>query len=104
MQTIKFIVREFETKKGVAFSKADIKGKYLPLAAAEDEVYYTIRFVGKNVEMPTKAGVYEVAFNEGDMWIDSRVEYAEKHILRIKAVKCVFNKPLPRLDKDIRAK
>lgn len=104
MQSIKFIVREFETKKGAAFTKADVKGKFIPLAVAEDEVYYTIRFVGKTVEMPTKAGVYEVAYNDGDMWIDSRPEYADKHILRIKAVKCLFSKPLPKLDKDIRLK
>ena len=104
IQSIKFIVREFETQKGVSFSKADVKGKFLPLATAADEVYYTVRFVGKNVEMPTKAGVYEVAFNEGDMWIDTRPEYAEKHILRVKAIKCVYSKALPRLDKDIRVK
>ena len=104
MKSIKFIVREFETEKGVAFSKADVKGKFINLAVAEDEVYYTVRFVGKAVEMPTKAGIYEVAFKDGDMWIDSRAEYADKHILRIRAVKCVFSKPLPKLDKDIRVK
>ena len=104
MNSIKFIVREFETKKGVPFTKADVKGKFLPLAVAEDEVYYTVRFVGKSVEMPTKAGVYEVAFEDGGMWIDSRAEYADKHILRIKAVKCVFTKHLPKLDKDVRVK
>ena len=104
MNSIKFIVREFETKKGVPFTKADVKGKFIPLAVAEDEVYYLVKFTGKAVEMPSKAGVYEVAFQDGDMWIDSRPEYADKHILRIKAVKCVFVKHLPKLDKDVRVK
>ena len=104
MQSIKFIVKEFVTKKGMPFSKADIKGQYIPLAVAEDDVYYTVRFVGNTCEMPTEAGVYEVAFKEGDLWIDNRPEYAEKHILRIKAVKCVFSKPLTKLDKDVRVK
>ena len=104
MQSLKFIVREFKTEKGQPFSKADVKGKFIPLAVAEDEVYYTVRFVGKTVEMPQVKGIYEVAYKDGDMWIDNRPQYADKHILRIKAVKCVFSKPLPKLDKDIRVK
>lgn len=105
MQSIKIIVNEFATKKGTSFIKAEVKGKFLPLATAEDDVYYRVSFVSKTVEMPKEKGVYEVSYNEGDMWIDNRPDFAEKHILRIKPYKCVYVKPLlPPVEKDVRAK
>lgn len=104
MQSIKFVVRVFDKKAGGKFSKAEVKGKFLPLATAEDEVYYTVKFAGKTCELPTAEGIYEVSYNEGELWIDNRPEYVEKHILRVRPYKCVFNKPLPKIDKDIRVK
>jgi len=89
MKTIKFVVNEFTTKEGVSFSKATIKGKFLPLALAEEETYYNVRFVG-NVKIPTKKGIYEVSYNDNGLWIDSRKDFIEKHIVRINAVRCVF--------------
>ena len=99
-KTIKIIVRKFETKEGKSFVKATAKGKFLPLAVVEDDVNYIIKFVGS--QLPTQEGIYEVAYEEGNMWLDQRTEYVEKNIVRIKALKCVFNKYLPKLDKDIR--
>lgn len=99
-KTIKIIVRKFETKEGKSFVKATAKGKFLPLAVVEDDVNYNIKFVGS--QLPTQEGIYEVAYEEGNMWLDQRAEYVEKNIVRIKALKCVFNKYLPKLDKDIR--
>lgn len=102
MQSIKFIVKKYDKKTGGTFAKAQIKGKFVPLATAEDEVYYNVKFVSKNVALPTEEGIYEVSYAENDLWIDNRPEMIEKHILRIKPYKCVFNKPLPKLEKDIR--
>ena len=99
-KAIKIIVRSFKTKEGKTFVKAVAKGKYLPLALVEDEVNYNIKFVGAS--LPTEEGIYEVAYEEGNLWLDQRAEYVEKNIVRIKPTKCIFNKYLPKLDKDIR--
>jgi len=98
MKSIKIIVNEYQTKEGKKFSKAHVKGKFLPLAVASEEVSYNVKFVG-SVVLPTKAGIYEVAFEENGLWIDSRPEYAEKNILRVRAVRVVYSKPLPVIDK-----
>lgn len=100
MKSIKIIVNEFTTKKGSTFIKAEIKGKFIPLATAEDDKYYRVSFVSKTVEMPKEKGIYEVSFVEGDLWIDNRPEYAEKHILRVKPYKCVYCKPLVEKTED----
>ena len=100
MKSIKIIVNEFTTKKGSPFIKAEIKGKFIPLATAEDDKYYRVSFVSKTVEMPKEKGIYEVSFVEGDLWIDNRPEYAEKHILRVKPYKCVFYKALVEKTED----
>lgn len=102
LKTFKFIVRKFEKKTGGTFTKAEVKGKFINLATTEDEVYYTVKFVSKSVELPNEEGIYEVSYTDGDLWVDQRPEYAEKHILRVKPFKCVFSKPLPRLEKDVR--
>lgn len=99
-KSIKVIVREFSTKEGKKFVKATAKGKYLPLALVDDEVNYDIKFVGAS--LPTSEGIYEVAYEEGNLWLDQRAEFIEKNIVRIKPTKCIFNKYLPKLDKDIR--
>lgn len=93
MKSIKIIVKECETKEGVPFVSASVKGKYIPIAIALQEVNYKVRFVG-DTKLPTKEGVYEVAFEDNGLWIDTREGYAEKNILRCRAVRVVFNKPL----------
>lgn len=99
-KSIKIIVRAYSTKEGKAFVKATAKGQYLPLAMVDDDVNYNIKFVGAS--LPTSEGIYEVAFEEGNLWLDQRAEFIEKNIVRVKPTKCVFNKYLPKLDKDIR--
>lgn len=99
-KVIKMIVKQYTTKEGRSFVKATAKGKYLPLVLAEEDVNYTIKFV--NGTLPSHEGIYEVAFEEGRMWIDTRPEYIEKNIVRVEPYKCVFSKYLPKLDKDIR--
>ena len=105
MQTVKIIVRSYEKKDGGKFTKLSIGGKYLPLALAEDQIQYTVKFTAKSeCKEPTVEGIYEVAFAEGGLWLDTRPEAANKNIVRINAHKCVFSKALPKLDKDIRVK
>lgn len=99
-KSIKVIVREFSTKEGKKFVKATAKGKYLPLALVDDETNYDIKFVGAS--LPSSEGIYEVAYEEGNLWLDQRAEFIEKNIVRVKPSKCIFNKYLPKLDKDIR--
>lgn len=102
LKTLTFLVKKFEKKAGGSFVKAEVKGKFVNLATSEDDIYYRVQFVGNTCELPKEEGVYTVSYEEGNMWIDQRPEYADKHILRVKAFKCVFTKPLPRLEKDIR--
>lgn len=95
LKSIKFILKNYKSKDGREFSKATCKGEYLPLALAETDVYYTIKFTSKSLSpMPSNEGVYEVSFDENGIWIDSRIEQSEKHIVRINAKKVVFSKPL----------
>ena len=105
MEKISIIVRNYQTKDGRTFTKLSVGGKFLPDVLAEDSVSYRVAFSKKSAaEEPKEDGIYEVAYNEGDLWIDSRPAYAEKHIVRIVAQKVRFSKPLPKLDKDIRVK
>ena len=66
----------------------------------DDEVNYDIKFVGTS--LPTSEGIYEVAYEEGNLWLDQRAEFIEKSIVRVKPTKVIFNKYLPKLDKEIR--
>ena len=103
MEKLVCIVRNYETKDGRTFTKISVGGKFLPFVLAEDGVSYRVSFNKKSpAQEPKEDGIYEIAYNEGDLWIDSRPEYAEKHIVRITAQKVRFSKPLPRLEKDIR--
>ena len=100
MKSIKIYVNEFVKKDGKGtFLKANVKGKYVPLAVAEEETIYNVRFVEGGAKAPAKAGIYDVAYEEGNLWIDSRPEYAEANILRVKAKRVVFNSYLPKQDK-----
>lgn len=99
-QSVKIIVRNYEKKTGGKFTKLSIGGKFLPLAIAEDDVNYQVKFTSKSLcKEPTEEGIYEVAYEEGKLWIDSRPEVADKNIVRIEATKWVFLKHLPKLDK-----
>lgn len=105
MEKLSVIVRNYETKDGRTFTKISVGGKFLPDVLAEDEVSYRVSFNKKSpAEEPKNDGIYEVAYNEGDLWIDTRPEFIEKHIVRIVAQKVRFSKPLPKLDKDVRVK
>ena len=102
MRTIKIIAKSFEKKGGGSFTKLSVGGKFLPLALAEDDVRYIVKFTANSdVKEPVESGIYEVAYYEDKLWIDSRPECADKNIVRVQAHKVVFSKPLPRLEKDI---
>ena len=97
MQKVKFIVNQFTTKKGVPFTKATILGKYIPSVDANPEVRYPVRFTKvSQCEQPTKAGVYEVGFEDKGAWLDSRDP--TKPVFRINAVRCRYDKPLVQRD------
>lgn len=103
MNTIKVIVRKFTTKKeGKEFYTLRAKGKYLPLALADEETDYNVRLCG-SVTLPkdAKEGIYEVAFESGKLWIDDRFEMLDKNIVRCKATRIVFHKPLPVFAKEV---
>lgn len=101
MQKVKFIVNQFTTKKGVAFTKATILGKYIPSVDANPEVRYPVRFTkASKCELPTKAGVYEVGYEEKGAWLDLR--NPENPVFRINAVRCRFDKPLAPRDAAIK--
>ena len=105
LKSIKIIVREYQKKEGGTFTKITCGGKYLPLAVAEEDVNYTVKFTSKSkAPVPTKEGIYEVAYEDGALWIDQRPEAQGRAILRINASKVVFSRVLPKLEKDIRLK
>lgn len=104
MNSIKVIVRKFVTKKeGKEFYTLKAKGKYLPLATVSEDVNYDVRLVG-DVKLSPKAaeGIYEVAYEDKGLWHDRREDMKDKNIVRCKAVRVVFQKPLPVFDKDVR--
>ena len=104
MQIVKIIVRNYQKKAGGTFTKLSIGGKFINDVLAEESQNYQVKFTSKSaVKEPTQEGIYEVAFNDGEAWIDSRPENAEKFIYRITAQKVKFYKALPRLEKDVRA-
>ena len=103
MQKVKIIVRKYEKKAGGTFTKLSIGGKFINDVLAEESATYQVKFTSKSaVKEPSEEGIYEVAFNDGEAWIDTRPEMANKNIFRITAQKVKFSKPLPRLEKDIR--
>lgn len=103
MQKVKIIVKVFNKKAGGTFAKLSIGGKFINDVLADETTQYQVKFTSRSaVKEPTQEGIYEVAFNDGEAWIDSRPENADKHIYRITAQKVRFDKPLPRLERDIR--
>ena len=103
MLKIKIIARCYQKKAGGSFTKLSIGGKFINDVLADELTQYQVKFTSKSaVKEPTEEGVYEVAFNEGEAWIDTRPEMADKHVYRVTAQKVKYFKPLPRLEKDIR--
>ena len=102
MNTIKLLVKKFVTKAGKEFFSISKKGQYLPLSAVEPDKYYSIRLCGE-AKMPTKEGIYEASYDKNGLWLDTRTNFVGKNIVRLKAVRIVFQEPLPVFDKDIRA-
>ena len=103
MLKVKVIVRNYQKKAGGTFSKISIGGKFIPDVLADELTQYQVKFTSKSaVKEPTEEGIYEVAYNEGEAWIDTRPEMSDKHVYRITAQRVKFYKPLPRLEKDIR--
>ena len=103
MEKISVIVRNYKTKDGRPFTKVSIGGKFINDVLAEENETYQVKFTSKSaVKEPSEEGIYEVAFNDGEAWIDTREEFLEKHIFRITAQRIKKVKPLPRLEKDIR--
>ena len=103
MQKVKIIVRKYEKKAGGTFTKLSIGGKFINDILADESISYQVKFTANSqVKEPSEEGIYEVAFNDGEAWIDTRPEYEDKHVFRITAQKVKFSKPLPRLEKDIR--
>ena len=103
MQKVKVIVRKYEKKSGGTFVKISIGGKFINDVLADETTSYQVKFTSKSaVKEPSEEGIYEVAFNDNEAWIDNRPEMAGKNIFRITAQKVKFSKPLPRLEKDIR--
>ena len=103
MEKIKIIVRKFEKKAGGTFVKLFIGGKFINDVLADENTQYQVKFTAKSaVKEPSEEGIYEVAYNEGECWIDTRPDFLEKHVLRITAQKVKFFKALHRLEKDIR--
>lgn len=101
MQKAKIIVRNYLTKQNTTFTKLTIGGKYIKDVLADEHASYQVKFTAKSaVKEPTKEGIYEVAFNDGEAWIDSRPELGDRRIYRITAQRVMFHKPLPKLDKD----
>ena len=95
MKTIKVSLKNYQTKQNTTFTKVYAKGKYIPIATAELETNYTIKFVadGTSFKLPTKEGFYTLAVS--DCWIDTRPSYADKNIVRVKAVRMVFEGEFP---------
>lgn len=103
MQKVKIIVRKYEKKAGGTFTKLSIGGKFINDVLADESAQYQVKFTSKSaVKEPSEEGIYEVAYNDNEAWIDTRPEMVEKNIFRITAQKVKFSKPLPRLEKDIR--
>lgn len=102
MQKVKIIVRKYEKKAGGTFVKLSIGGKFVPDVLADDNTSYQVKFTSKSlVKEPTEEGIYEVAYEEDGLWIDTRPELSG-NIVRINAVKTKFYRNLPKLDKDVR--
>lgn len=96
MKSIKFIVRGYQNKEtGNTFYKATCKGQYLPIVMCEVDKHYNIKFSSKSLApLPQKEGIWEVAFDDDGIWLDTRAGYEDKDIVRINAKRVVFSKNL----------
>ena len=84
MQKVSIIVRNYQKKAGGTFSKLTIGGKFIPDVLADEGAVYQVKFTSKSAcKEPTEEGIYEVAFNDGEAWIDSRPEMAGKMFIEL---------------------
>lgn len=103
MQKVKIVVKNYKKKAGGTFTKITIGGKYVPDVLADENSNYVVKFTKDSlVKEPTQDGIYELAYEDGKFWIDSRPEMQDKCVIRVRASKLRFYKPLPKLDKDVR--
>lgn len=103
MEKVSIIVRNYQRKDGGTFTKLSIGGKFINDVLADESVQYQVKFTKKSTaNEPKEDGIYEVAFNNGEAWLDTREEDVKKHVFRITAQRVKFSKPLPRLEKDVR--
>ena len=103
MQKVKIIVRKYEKKAGGTFTKLSIGGKFINDVLADESAQYQVKFTSKSaVKEPSEEGIYEVAYNDNEAWIDTRPEMEGKNIFSITVQKVKLSKTLPRLEKDIR--
>lgn len=103
LQKIKIVVKNYQKADGGKFVKMTIGGRFIPDVLAEEKESYIVKFTSNSAaKAPEKDGIYEVAYEEGKLWIDSRPEMHDKLILRVEAQKVRFYKALQKLDKDVR--
>lgn len=95
MKSLKIMARKYQTKDGREFVKLSCKGQYLPLVLCEIDTYYNIKFSKKSLSPePQEEGIYEVAFNDNDIWLDTRAGMEDKNIVRITVQRIRFDKAL----------
>ena len=97
MKSFKVLAKTYVNKKtNVSFITCKCKGEYLPLATADKDVSYTIKFskVPDGVKVPSKDGIYSIGCENEKLWIDSRPDFKEKHIARCVPNKIVFEKDI----------
>lgn len=103
MQKVRVIVRNYVKKDGGKFTKLSIGGRFINDVLADESQSYQVKFTAKSaVKEPSQDGIYEVAFNDNEAWIDTRPESAGKFIYRITAQRVKFYKPLPKNERDVR--
>lgn len=94
MKTIKVSLKNYTAKNGTSFTKITAKGKYIPLAQCELETKYTIKLCSNPAfKTPTRDGFYTLAVE--DCWVDTRADYIDKNIVRVKPIRMVFEGNFP---------
>ena len=93
MKQIKIICQNFQRKDGSGeFTKLSVGGQFLPLVLADVNKRYQVKFTkDSQAKEPVNDGVYQVAFEDKDIWIDDR---KEEPIVRIRAARVMFDKRL----------
>lgn len=96
--TISCFITFRKDKYGNVFPSLSSKGKFIPLKKAEDEIYYNIKIVDKDINddgIPVPTNDFLLNLKEHlrydidaeGFWVDTRDDYIQKHIVRVKGVK-----------------